>query len=316
MITRREVLLGGGALGVASLAAAAIGLAIGRRDALPRARPEAPAPLVPEDPAHGRLLVERAIDAFTRADENLLSSDCDPTPLSAGALAELSLPGGAPLPASLRAWLGFDATYGRWFRDLCKPSFPELGLVDALVHVGVRRSEAYGFAGLEREALRGKCLPFPIGDVSRRVLYLGATDARGEYPVIVLDWDDEPWVELDAPGLDVFLADLAGIVHRPEGGWQDHPTYGARASSAMTATFGAALAPTFGAPGFPVPPVEDMPRDAIESEIADRMPLVLPDGAPVPPGAQVRVVMNPFTKRPERWVIPPPKDPNCPVACD
>lgn len=318
MITRRQALIGGGALGIAG-AATALGLALrGRGEpTLVHAEPVATTPGLPDDPAHGEALVERAIAALRSAGTFVPGSDCAPTGLSERALATLALPGGATLPASLRAWLAFDVTYTRWFTDLCKPSFPELGLVDALVYAGAPRSTVYAFAGLERETLRGKCLPFPFGDVSRCVLYLGATDARGEHPVLLFDWDDVPYVALDAPGVDVYFARLARIVNEPKGGWKDDPTYAARAESAITSVFRAAAPPDYGAPGFTLPRAEDEPSQAdIERETASTGIPILPDGAPVPPGAKVRVVTNPFTKKRERWVSYPSKKPSCPKTCE
>lgn len=312
-LTRRRLLIGGGALGLAGAGVVALGRALEQRNAPTRLCGEQHA--VPEDPAHGRLLVERAIAAFDSSEEGLPDALCEPTPLSPRALAGLELPGCGSLPASLRAWLAFDATYGGWFTDLCKPRFPEFGLVDALVHVGAPRSMARAFAGLERETLPGHCLPFPVGDVTRRVLYLGATDERGEYPVLLLDWDDEPFVELYAPGIDVFLADLAGIVHAPRGGWAKDATYGARTRSAIAATFRGAAPPAYGDQGFSEIE-EDSPTPAeFVRDMADPRTIPLPDGAIPPLNGDVRVMINPFTKKPERWTSFPAMT-TCASACE
>jgi hypothetical protein len=53
------------------------------------------------------------------------------------------------------------------------------------------------------------------GADSRRMIYLGATDEHGEYPVFTLDTDDTPFVCLNGP-VDVWLAQQAGALEEEE----------------------------------------------------------------------------------------------------
>lgn len=66
----------------------------------------------------------RAIEALVaEARANGLPDGSEPTGLAADVLAALRLPGGAELPADLRAWLAFSATYPELFSDLDPPTW-------------------------------------------------------------------------------------------------------------------------------------------------------------------------------------------------
>ena len=74
---------------------------------------------------------------------------------------------------------------------------------------------------------------------SRRVLYLGEPDSTGEYPVLVTDIDDLPYVGVMYPGLDVYLADMAGTLDLDFDTYTsliEDPEYGARMREHAAAT--------------------------------------------------------------------------------
>ncbi|MEW1913683.1 hypothetical protein AB0442_35550 [Kitasatospora sp. NPDC085895] len=193
-----------------------------------------------ENDLHGEALIERVIakvsaDGWETAD--MPDLDDEPVPLPAGTLAALRLPDGRPLPPSLRRWLAFDSSLPvglGWYPEALAPDLAGAPLSETV-------DELYGF-GSDEEAwsktfaefeplLPGRCLPLVGGCDSRRLLYLGEPDSAGEYPVLVTDMDDLPYVAVMYPGLDVYLADEAGLLDRgfdSYTGLMDHPVYGAR----------------------------------------------------------------------------------------
>ncbi|MET9931740.1 MULTISPECIES: hypothetical protein [unclassified Streptomyces] len=150
-------------------------------------------------------------------------------PLADDVLTGAAFPSGRPLPPGLRRWPAFDSGLLRrfgWFDS--GPGFTPR----TLGRIG--RDEFGDGWGAPFEALSERfdeCFLLPGGSDSRRVLATGEPDAYGEYPVFALDVDDLPSVELTYPGLDVHLADTAGLVTRPEGGcspFAADPVYGPR----------------------------------------------------------------------------------------
>ncbi|WP_406194365.1 hypothetical protein OH807_05025 [Kitasatospora sp. NBC_01560] len=135
-----------------------------------------------------------------------------PEPLPAGAPAAAAFPSGRPLPPSLRRWLAFDTGLLRrsgWLgpddrftpRPLGRLARDEFG-------------EPWGSCFDPLSDRFDECFLLPGGSDSRRVLATGEADAYGEYPVFALDVDDLPCIELMYPGLDVYLADTAGLIVR------------------------------------------------------------------------------------------------------
>jgi hypothetical protein len=57
----------------------------------------------------------------------------------------------------------------------------------------------------------------PGGSDSRRFLYVGEPDDIGEYPVMLLDTDDIPFVCLEYPCFDVYLAEMFEVTNRSGG---------------------------------------------------------------------------------------------------
>lgn len=147
----------------------------------------------------------RGVELVERVIHQLAASDVsDPRPLTPAQIAELTMPNGRPLPPSLARFLAFDGPYlrvlehdgtrlaFRSFLDMMREQFDD--------------ATAEQYADLAR-ALPGQCLVVPGGSDSRRFMYVGEADEYGEYPVLVVDTDELPWVGLAYPGLDVYLAD-------------------------------------------------------------------------------------------------------------
>ena len=170
----------------------------------------------------GVALVERVI-AKLREEGALPSASTierpkrtEPKPLDAQVRASLTL-GGAPLPPSLGAWLGFD---GRWlplevtkaqirartFTEMVRERLPEL--VDFV-------------APAEDALLSGRCYPLltPSECNESAILFVydadGVRDAEGEPPVLGLDIQDEPMIGVYGAGFDLYLARLCDVVPSP-----------------------------------------------------------------------------------------------------
>src|SRR5262249_1814266 len=59
-----------------------------------------------------------------------MRGDLEPVPIHKQALAGLTFPGGKPLPASLRRWLEFDASWPGWLKAPARPVFRPMRLPD------------------------------------------------------------------------------------------------------------------------------------------------------------------------------------------
>ncbi|MFT3774928.1 MAG: hypothetical protein QM820_57000 [Minicystis sp.] len=117
--------------------------------------------------------------------------------------------GTAPLSPALARWIENDA------------EMFTLGEPEPLGEMLRREVDVWAeaFADLEK-FLTGPCVLFEgWGCDSRRFLYLGATDALGEYPVFTIDTDDTPFACINGP-VDVWLAQHAGFL-------EDEDVYGA-----------------------------------------------------------------------------------------
>lgn len=185
---------------------------------------------------HGAALIDRVIERVRN--QGWPTSDApdtsEPVPLAPEVLDRLRLPGGRALPPSLRRWLEFDSSWLAdvgWYEDEREPVFGDRGL-------GATAEWMYGCGGVMvgmfadfEKLLPAVCLPLVGGSDSRRLLYLGTPDSTGEYPVLVTDIDDLPYVAVMYPGFDVYLADLADVLDLDFDTYTslaDHPEYGPR----------------------------------------------------------------------------------------
>ncbi|MFG2824863.1 hypothetical protein ACGFX4_36220 [Kitasatospora sp. NPDC048365] len=185
---------------------------------------------------HGAALIDRVIERVRQSGWPTADApDLDePKPLAPEVLERLRLPGDRPLPPSLRRWLEFDGSWLadlEWYEDEREPVFDARALGETAERMYGPGGVMVGmFADFER-LLPSPCLPLVGGSDSRRLLYLGSPDSTGEYPVLVTDIDDLPYVAVMYPGLDVYLADLADVIDLDFDtytGLSDHPVYGDR----------------------------------------------------------------------------------------
>lgn len=126
----------------------------------------------------------------------------------------------------MRTWLAFDADWLGWLSPRQRKVRGQTVGRWARVEYG----EDLGFSAFE-PIVRAEVLPLHHGADSRRCLLLGEVDSSGEYPVLLADIDDGFYLGVEYPGIDVYLADLVGLVAPPRrqyGAYVDHPVYGAR----------------------------------------------------------------------------------------
>jgi hypothetical protein len=131
-----------------------------------------------------------------------------PRPLSPRQLATLTLPGGRPLPPSLRAWLAFDT---EWF--FTSPEAPMWR--EEKVSAILRRMWDLPDDALEDE-LAEVDERFPAGGLllpqsakQQHILYLGQVDEDGEHPIVAFeDTPEGAWVKF--AGFDAFVATELG----------------------------------------------------------------------------------------------------------
>jgi hypothetical protein len=121
----------------------------------------------------------------------------EPAPLAPQILQNLTFPDGKALPPSLQLWLSFDAKGVPFFSG------------DQFVPTFLSESGGPAFDTLQRLLLPDRIYDLrPSGGDSMWFLYTGKPDEDGEYPVFVLDVDDQYLVELGAPNFAVWLASL------------------------------------------------------------------------------------------------------------
>jgi hypothetical protein len=169
---------------------------------------------------HGVALID-AVIAKVKRDGALKITK--PTPAK---LARLKFPNGKPLSPALERWLAFDASWLGWFADPTKPVFRPRTLGDYTI---AEYDFDWGFGQL---GFDGEVYGFEdAGSESRRLLYVGEPDSIGEYPVLVTDSNSNPYITVEYPGIDVYLAVMMGLVKYNMGVYGamlGHPVYGAR----------------------------------------------------------------------------------------
>lgn len=214
------------------------------------------------DTDHGVALVEQVIARVSAEPGRLVVGyapragawlDGAPAPVPADVLATMRLPGGRPLSPALRRWLAFDTgllvRFGWFAPDGSYRLTPRpLGEIAA-----AEFGEPWATLYRPVSARFAECFLLPGGSDSRRVLAVDDPDEAGEYPVLALDVDDMPCIELMYPGFDVYLADTAGVIRRPSGGYSTlaaDPTYGPRMRTHARHAFGGEYGATFPEPPF------------------------------------------------------------------
>lgn len=175
---------------------------------------------------HGVALIEAVIAKLTK-DPKILLGKARPTPVPPEALANLTFPCGKPLSPALRRWLAFDAGWLGWFSNPQQPSFApqQLG-----AYARQQYDMEWGYSALEA-SFAGECYGLAFGSDSRRFLYVGDADSHGEYPVLLLDTDDVPYLGVEYPGIDVYLGIHTGVIDHEVATYGDlltHRVYGPR----------------------------------------------------------------------------------------
>jgi hypothetical protein len=183
--------------------------------------------------AQGVALIDLAI-ASVRHDPRPIAGFCGdyplvaPHPLASEVIAGLTFPSGKPLPPSLTRWLAFDASWLQslgWFASLEPPVFTPRALGQiADAEYGDQWRAIAAITGMQADLpgdltcyspldpLFPECFLLPEGTESRRIFAATEPDELGEYPVLVIDEDDGPYIAIMYPGFDVYLADLAGVL--------------------------------------------------------------------------------------------------------
>lgn len=176
---------------------------------------------------HGAALIDRVVAHLRTSPELLRDFDGRgvpgmPVPMSSDVLAAMSFPSGRPLPPSLRRWLAFDAGWlaeGGWLTDDLTAFTPralseivreEYGYEPEDLGDGTQLDATSAWQPLDE--LFSECFLLPGGSDSRRVLAVTEPDAWSEYPVLATDNDEDDWLGVMYPGLDVFLAELVGVI--------------------------------------------------------------------------------------------------------
>jgi hypothetical protein len=235
--------------------------------------------MVPPFEARGAALVERIIGALPTGKPR--------HPVAEAQLATLRFPGGEPLPPSLRRWLAFDAEHPRLVGLPDRPAFEPLSFAE-LLEQEFGRGASRGWDTIIA-ALPGDCFLLPGGADTRCFLYVGRADALGEYPVLVVDTDDLPFVSIACPGFDAWLAVDAGVFQRARGkSFFDHPTLGPAMAELAMLNLGGRRAldeggegPSF-LPGIPLQVarvkrgINPFTKQAVEVEVHEPVPGAVP----------------------------------------
>ena len=125
--------------------------------------------------------------------------------------AKIALPGGAPIPPSLATLLRWDAS---WLASCGWFSLePFRWTPRTLAEIA---GDTYDLPAFKA------CFLLPGGTDSKRVWVITSEpDALGEYPVVLTDDDEVPFLCVYMAGLDVFLGDLSGVQPVPGGTYED-----------------------------------------------------------------------------------------------
>ncbi|NUP13106.1 MAG: hypothetical protein HOW73_44260 [Polyangiaceae bacterium] len=243
----------------------------------------------------GLELVRYVIEKVQDRGLGMFGATTAPTPLSPEQLDALTFPNGSPLSPSLREWLAFDASIVGWFEDLETPAFAASNMGDVARAAYAEERHTTAFSTLSTQALPDNGYLLPGGKVVRRFLYTGATDSTGEYPILAFDVDGLPFVGIEQPGFDVWLACAAGVLFPPRqviGSFIDDELLGPRMKEHADKLFGGRLSLALGDEGFDPPATQEV--DTEET-------VLLGPNDPLEDGyVVIQEIVNPLTGTPMR----------------
>ena len=249
---------------------------------------------------HGLELVESVIERLSDEGLSYLNHYEPAVPVGEAVLHELRFPNGAPLSPALRRWLGYDAGLLGFFDDPAKPVFRARSISEFAEDVYGDGEVAKKFGALAK-TLPGLCFGLPMGKDAKRFLYVGEgpLDSVGEHPVLVLDPADPPFVCVEYPGIDVFLADKARFFLRRSrefGGFGFDEVYGPRMQEHRDRLFDGRPSIKYGEDGF---------APMIETDLEADETMLLAPHQPLPDGYRVvEEISNPMFGGVMRLVAP------------
>jgi len=154
----------------------------------------------------GAALIKKAIEAAKSA--GLIDS---PEAVPPSALKKLRLPNDEKISPAMKELLAFDASFVGWEIDEEEPEFEPMSLDEYVEQeFGEEFISQFGEA---IEMLAEDCIPIDDGTESKRFLYVGSPDEKGEYAVITLATDDGCWVGGFVP-FDVWVAQQLGALEK------------------------------------------------------------------------------------------------------
>ena len=156
-----------------------------------------------DGPLRGVALIKKAIEA-AKASREIES----PEPVPPAVLKKLRLPNDEKLSPGLKELLAFDASWLGWVIDDEEPELEPLA-IDELIEQEFGEDFVAPF-GEAIEMLSEDCILIDHGSESRRFLYVGNPDEKGEYAVITVD-PDGSWVGGFVP-FDVWVAQHLGAL--------------------------------------------------------------------------------------------------------
>ena len=154
----------------------------------------------------GAALIKKAIES---AKQNGIIDEPEPVP--AGALKKLRLPNDEKISPALKELLAFDASWLGWDIDEEEPELEPLAL-DELIEQEFGE-DFVGQFGEAIELLPEDCILLGESTDTKRFLYVGTPDDKGEYAVITVATDDGCWIGGFVP-FDVWVAQQLGALEK------------------------------------------------------------------------------------------------------
>jgi ankyrin repeat protein len=163
----------------------------------------------------------RGIELIDKVIEYIKSGKSDikipvPQPVSKKLLDKARIKGDLELSPSMKRFMEFDVS---WFANRFEIFDDTESLEFAPVSVAIALRDGLNddvfwtcFKKLPSPMPQSDCLPLDTGSETMRILFLGIKDKYGEYPVLNLDIDDTPCIDLAASGFDIWLAGYSGLI--------------------------------------------------------------------------------------------------------